>query len=44
MGTIVKTQDGTWRAQVRRKGKYADRYTYPLSTEAVGIGSVVLPF
>ncbi len=23
MGTIVKTKEGTWRAQVRRKGKYA---------------------
>ena len=23
MGTLVKTKEGTWRAQVRRKGKYA---------------------
>jgi hypothetical protein len=23
LGTIVKTKEGTWRAQVRRKGKYA---------------------
>ena len=25
MGTIVKTKEGSWRALVRRKGKYASR-------------------
>jgi len=25
MGTIVKSKEGSWRALVRRKGKYASR-------------------
>ena len=33
MGTIVKTNEGTWRAQVRRKGKYASQ-TFRLKTHA----------
>lgn len=33
MATIVRTKQGTWRAQVRRKGKYASR-TFRLKTLA----------
>ena len=33
MGTTVKTKEGTWRAQVRRKGKYASQ-TFRLKTLA----------
>ena len=33
MGTIIKTTVGTWRAQVRRKGKYASQ-TFKLKTLA----------
>lgn len=33
MATIVQTKEGTWRAQVRRKGKYAS-HTFRLKTEA----------
>ncbi|MGB5215573.1 MAG: site-specific integrase, partial [Anderseniella sp.] len=33
MATIVRTTEGTWRAQVRRKGKYASQ-TFRLKTHA----------
>lgn len=33
MATIVRTKQGTWRAQVRRKGKYASS-TFQLKTLA----------
>lgn len=33
MGTIIKTKEGNWRAQVRRKGKYASQ-TFTLKTFA----------
>jgi hypothetical protein len=33
MGTIVKTKEGSWRALVRRKGKYASQ-TFKLKTLA----------
>ena len=33
MGTTVKTKEGTWRPQVRRKGKYASQ-TFRLKTLA----------
>lgn len=33
MSSIVRTKEGTWRAQVRRKDKYASR-TFPLKTHA----------
>ncbi len=33
MGTIIKSKEGTWRAQVRRKGKYASQ-TFRLKTQA----------
>lgn len=33
MSSIVRTKEGTWRAQVWRKGKYASR-AFPLKTHA----------
>ena len=33
MATIIHTQEGTWRAQVRRKGKYSSQ-TFRLKTQA----------
>lgn len=33
MGTMIKTNEASWRAQVRRKGKYASQ-TFKLKTLA----------